>query len=288
MSVSSFYGLQTSLRGLLAQQRSIDVTGHNIANASTRGYSRELGRKNQATVMRLRDSLIYRGEALSWHGSLIDWLQNGALHRLRNTFPDPNAPGEIVRSAAREQQFAFDDVVFNAIALFDYVGNTIGFAFYGDQRRKAKWDRIQKYARDEAFDTRDHANPRVSGTEVGELVVRAESELVAPLSDYRAALIHYETVPAGGGVTTRLTCDDAGIGQVDFELSITVPEPFAKRFIVPGHEADPRKAPLREAASWIAGQVFARSTAILRALEKDLRGEGGGDLEGTDRLIVMP
>ncbi|MDP9383759.1 MAG: flagellar hook-associated protein FlgK [Actinomycetota bacterium] len=41
MSVSSFYGLQTSLRGLLAQQRSIDVTGHNIANASTRGYSRQ-------------------------------------------------------------------------------------------------------------------------------------------------------------------------------------------------------------------------------------------------------
>ena len=41
MSISSFYGLQTSLRGLLAQQRSIDVTAHNIANASTIGYSRQ-------------------------------------------------------------------------------------------------------------------------------------------------------------------------------------------------------------------------------------------------------
>ena len=41
MPISSFYGLQTSLRGLLAQQRSIDVTGHNIANVSTLGYSRQ-------------------------------------------------------------------------------------------------------------------------------------------------------------------------------------------------------------------------------------------------------
>jgi flagellar hook-associated protein 1 len=41
MPISSFYGLQTALRGLTAQQRLLDTTGHNIANASTTGYSRQ-------------------------------------------------------------------------------------------------------------------------------------------------------------------------------------------------------------------------------------------------------
>ena len=41
MPVSSFYGMQTSLRGFIAQQRMLDTTGHNIANASTVGYSRQ-------------------------------------------------------------------------------------------------------------------------------------------------------------------------------------------------------------------------------------------------------
>jgi flagellar hook-associated protein 1 len=41
MSVSTFLGIETTLRGLLAQQRSLDVTGHNIANANTVGYSRQ-------------------------------------------------------------------------------------------------------------------------------------------------------------------------------------------------------------------------------------------------------
>jgi flagellar hook-associated protein 1 len=41
MAISTFMGLQTSLRGLLAHQRSLDVTGHNVANASTVGYSRQ-------------------------------------------------------------------------------------------------------------------------------------------------------------------------------------------------------------------------------------------------------
>ena len=41
MGVSTFYGLQTALRGLLAEQRAIDTTGHNIANANTAGFSRQ-------------------------------------------------------------------------------------------------------------------------------------------------------------------------------------------------------------------------------------------------------
>src|SRR5918997_4426714 len=41
MPISSFHGLQTTLRGLLAEQRSLDVTSHNIANANTEGYSRQ-------------------------------------------------------------------------------------------------------------------------------------------------------------------------------------------------------------------------------------------------------
>ena len=40
-SISSFFGLNTALRGLLAHQRALDTTAHNIGNASTEGYSRQ-------------------------------------------------------------------------------------------------------------------------------------------------------------------------------------------------------------------------------------------------------
>ena len=41
MPISTFTGLQTSLRGLLAHQQAIDTTSHNISNANTDGYSRQ-------------------------------------------------------------------------------------------------------------------------------------------------------------------------------------------------------------------------------------------------------
>ena len=41
MSLSTFLGVETALRGLLAQQRALNITGHNIANANTTGYTRQ-------------------------------------------------------------------------------------------------------------------------------------------------------------------------------------------------------------------------------------------------------
>jgi len=41
MSIPTLQGLQTALSGLLAEQQALDVTGHNIANANTEGYSRQ-------------------------------------------------------------------------------------------------------------------------------------------------------------------------------------------------------------------------------------------------------
>ena len=50
MAISSYMGLQTALRGLLANQEAIDTTGHNIANANTPGYSRQVADMNLRAV----------------------------------------------------------------------------------------------------------------------------------------------------------------------------------------------------------------------------------------------
>lgn len=41
MPISTFLGLETTLRGILAQQQALDTTGHNIANSNTVGYTRQ-------------------------------------------------------------------------------------------------------------------------------------------------------------------------------------------------------------------------------------------------------
>jgi flagellar hook-associated protein 1 len=84
MSISSFYGLQTSLRGLLAQQRLLDTTGHNIANASTKGYSRQ-----EATLIASPALEIPAGGVSSGAGAhLGSGVDVQSFRRIRDQFVD--------------------------------------------------------------------------------------------------------------------------------------------------------------------------------------------------------
>jgi flagellar hook-associated protein 1 FlgK len=82
-SVSTFFGLETTLRGLLAQQGALDVTSHNIANANTAGYSR------QQAVFSASDPLqVTDGAKLSTLASLGTGVDIQSYQRIRNQFLD--------------------------------------------------------------------------------------------------------------------------------------------------------------------------------------------------------
>jgi flagellar hook-associated protein 1 FlgK len=81
--VSTFFGLETTLRGLLAQQGALDVTSHNIANANTIGYSR------QQAVFTSSDPLqVMDGAKLSTLASLGTGVDIQSYTRVRDQFQD--------------------------------------------------------------------------------------------------------------------------------------------------------------------------------------------------------
>ncbi|MFP5364218.1 MAG: flagellar hook-associated protein FlgK [Thermoleophilia bacterium] len=77
MPISTFMGLHTSLRGLLAEQRALDVTSHNVANANTTGYTR------QEAVTQATDAL--RVPTVGMLGTGVDVT---AYRRIRDSFLD--------------------------------------------------------------------------------------------------------------------------------------------------------------------------------------------------------
>jgi flagellar hook-associated protein 1 FlgK len=106
MSVSSFYGLQTSLRGLLAQQSLLDTTGHNISNASTDGYSRQKVNLAASTAL----TVATQGSA-SPSGQLGAGVDVTGFTRVRDTFLDSQYRAQ---NTALQQQQAKADGLNNA------------------------------------------------------------------------------------------------------------------------------------------------------------------------------
>src|ERR671922_1806916 len=115
MSISTFTGIQTSLRGLLAQQRALDVTSHNIANANTAGYSRQ-----EATLV-TSDALHISGLNAGMLGTGVD-VQS--YRRVRDQFLDLQYRGQSMQlgeqtarsSGLQDVELAFAEPGDNAIA----------------------------------------------------------------------------------------------------------------------------------------------------------------------------
>ena len=77
---ATFAGLNTMVRGIMANQLSLDTTGHNITNAGTEGYSRQ--------VVTL--ATTYAEERPSLHGTVIvgTGVDALAVNRARNVYAD--------------------------------------------------------------------------------------------------------------------------------------------------------------------------------------------------------
>jgi len=83
---STFFGLELSRRALETQQTALDVTGHNIANANTQGYTRQVANLTATTP----DTIPVMGRNLSLgSGVTLD-----TITRARDAFVDRQYRGE--------------------------------------------------------------------------------------------------------------------------------------------------------------------------------------------------
>lgn len=80
---TTFFGLETARRALMAQQLGLETTAHNIANANTPGYSRQ--------VVQLQSTTPFSPPSLlrpQIPGQIGTGVGVGAIQRMRNAFVD--------------------------------------------------------------------------------------------------------------------------------------------------------------------------------------------------------
>jgi flagellar hook-associated protein 1 FlgK len=82
--ISTFFGLQQTLRGILAHQRAIETTGQNITNANTEGYSRQQINLSAATPYSVEAGLLVDGGGAQLGGG-VDIM---SFQRVRDSFLD--------------------------------------------------------------------------------------------------------------------------------------------------------------------------------------------------------
>lgn len=108
---STFVGIETAFRALQAQQKALNITGHNIANANTEGYSRQTA-DIVASEPFTFPSLNRSGEA----GQMGTGSEVATIQRMRDSFMDGQIRQEnqsLGRWQARDQNLQQLQLIFN-------------------------------------------------------------------------------------------------------------------------------------------------------------------------------
>ncbi|MGZ4565684.1 MAG: flagellar hook-associated protein FlgK [Blastococcus sp.] len=131
--MSTFSGLNTAASALYAQQRAIDITGQNVANANTDGYSRQrvdmqsiggsvvpaiwslsnqVGQGvNSDHVMRIRDAFL-EARAQAEHATTADLtVQSATLTSVEQSFQEPGGNG--IQSMLTNMWSGWSDIANN-------------------------------------------------------------------------------------------------------------------------------------------------------------------------------
>ena len=248
--------------------RLVDLALAQIANRHIRPTERVARERHEKLAIDMRESLEYRFSAVGFHVGLLRDSQQSALRELADNFLGGNSDGfDTVYTARRRQQMLFDAAIFNILALFDYVGNAIGFGFYGADSAGAKWKwkKAVQYAQDPDAEERKHGGRRYAQSHVARLVQQVDREWIDRLEEYRAELIHYKTDPAGGKHSWEFTQGEAPAVR----LTITTPPAFTKWVRMPGTERG-EHIPIIQAANWLLLQTHSSALVIVDALTTEL------------------
>lgn len=112
MPISTFLGLQTTLRGLLAQQHALNTTSHNIANAQTPGYTRQEAVLSASTPLIVPAGALPDGSAARI-GTGVDVQQ---YRRIRNDFLDLQYRGQAMELGYQGTRSSALDQIESALA----------------------------------------------------------------------------------------------------------------------------------------------------------------------------
>lgn len=161
-------------------------------------------------VIGIRSSLLFRLGSLIFH---YEYLVNHKEQYLKEITQKPlnEKTHQIAQSVTNTQSIIFDDLIFNSVSVFDYLGYFMSVLTYGIHK-KWTWNKLYKAAKN---------NDRKIGSSIfKEKLVKVHSDFIDNLYEFRSELIHYQTY--------GLNYDLSYVGTEGVKFKLHPPKDFLK------------------------------------------------------------
>jgi hypothetical protein len=211
----------------------------------------------------LLDSIQYRVESVSYHLGYLRIINKGMTEQLIASFPsDDDLDKFLMMRGADIPRFFFDDIVFNLMSLFDYMGNLFWFSFSGKSGRCKQWGGVLEECEKAISGKGKVGNNESEDLMVCRLIIKYHKDLVKSLAKYRGKLIHFKKDPTKSQISTDFSHPEKS------EFTVFAPEEFINEFEELVELSKERELTLVETAAWIIKKSLIVTNEILSLLQE--------------------
>ncbi|MDH5217571.1 MAG: hypothetical protein OEX19_07740 [Gammaproteobacteria bacterium] len=189
-----------------------DVSYHYVKSK----YKHNFAGNGEDFIYRLRDSLQFRVNSVAWHYSNLELRHKQAVQHHFFVLKGDERIDHLMNHQTI-QSFVFDDIIFNLLSAFEYLGNLVGYFWKDSHGKKMRWRGLAKSVRDKS-----------NGFPYQSLSIAIDFSdrcFVEKLEDYRANIFHYQNHE--GGVSTYI---DMTLGEDPFRINTSSSDRFKKVF----------------------------------------------------------
>lgn len=195
-----------------------------------------------------RESLRYRAHCLVWHVMLLAKTQHDFMALSEQTINDTGKNIAVRRQAMYNLAYLFDDVVFHAVSLFDYLGDLILKCHLEKYRGDRQWNKVVKMRN------------KIPDTLLTAAMMGIDDNWVKSLSRYRGSIIHNKAEMGSVGVS--LSHSSEGIS---FNHSFEIPQRAYE--VLPIFSAQ-NDVQILDGATQIANNSLIHANSIIAQLKK--------------------
>lgn len=162
-----------------------------------------LGWSGSERLISARNGLQYRNHALVWHLSLLKSYKKHFENEIEKVLSDAEKELNTRRNAQEKLGFILDDVVFNAMSIFDYTAEFVFATHLPDQRGDKRWHKLTQNT------------SKIKDKELADLILSANTDFIKHLEKYRGHVIHKKPEVGGIGYKHMIMT-----GEVEHDISL--------------------------------------------------------------------
>lgn len=195
-----------------------------------------------------RESLRYRANCLVWHVMLLAKTKHDLMVLSEQTINDMGKNITVRRKAMHNLAYVFDDVVFHAVSLFDYLGDLILKCHLEKYKGDRQWSRVVKMKN------------KIPDTSLMEVMEEIDDSWVKSLSRYRGSIIHNKAEMGAVGVSQNYSSEG-----ISFKHSFEIPLRAYEALPIFSTQKDVQ---ILDGATQIANKSLIHANSIIDQLKK--------------------